>query len=114
MMNKYFVSLAIVLSTMSTAYAQGTVIKGMDFGPLAKLVGTWRTIATGGVDVAPGQVGSKVGTGNPAMEPYYEQLTFEPAADATNASDQYRWQWPTRFRSSVKGTTNSSMTNAAI
>ncbi|MGF6606247.1 hypothetical protein OKW45_001147 [Paraburkholderia sp. WSM4175] len=46
----------------------------MDFGPLAKLVGTWRTIATGGVDVAPGHVGSKVGTGNPAMEPYYEQL----------------------------------------
>ncbi len=24
-----------------------------------------------------------------AVEPYYEVLTFEPAADATNASDQY-------------------------
>ncbi|TCF97761.1 hypothetical protein BZM26_29310 [Paraburkholderia strydomiana] len=88
-MNKYVVCFAIALSTMSTAYAQGTVLKGMDFGPLGKLAGTWRTVAAGGLDVAPGQVGSKVGTGNPAVEPYYEQLTFEPAADATNASDQY-------------------------
>ena len=43
----------------------------------------------GGVDTAPAQVGSKVGKGGIAVETYYETFTFEPAADATNASEQY-------------------------
>jgi hypothetical protein len=80
---------AAFVAHATTSYAQGTVINGMDFGPLAKFVGTWKTVESGGVDVAPGQAGSKVGKGSPAAEPYYETLTFEPTADDTNASDQY-------------------------
>ncbi|MFQ0815425.1 hypothetical protein AVM02_06090 [Brucella anthropi] len=66
-----------------------TIVNGLDFGPLAKLVGTWKTAEPGGTDVAPGKDGSDVGKGGTAVEPYYEVMTFEPAADATNASDQY-------------------------
>jgi len=66
-----------------------TIVNGLDFGPLAKLIGTWKTVEPGGTDVAPGQNGSAVGKGGSAVEPYYEVYTFEPAADATNASDQY-------------------------
>ncbi|MFP3643422.1 heme-binding beta-barrel domain-containing protein [Paraburkholderia sp. SIMBA_054] len=80
---------AALVAPVTASYAQETVINGMDFGPLAKFVGTWKTVASGGTDVAPGQAGSKVGKGGPAVEPYYETLSFEPAADAKNASDQY-------------------------
>ncbi|MFP3569651.1 heme-binding beta-barrel domain-containing protein [Paraburkholderia sp. SIMBA_030] len=84
------IAVAVALFAPAAAsYAQETVIDGMDFGPLAKFAGTWKTVAPGGVDVAPGQTGSKVGKGEPAIEPYYETLSFEPAADAKNASDQY-------------------------
>jgi len=60
----------------------------LDFGPLAPLIGTWKSVEAG-IDVAPGQEGSSVGKGGPAVEQFTEVITFEPAADATNASDQY-------------------------
>ncbi|TEW53108.1 DUF1794 domain-containing protein [Psychromonas sp. RZ22] len=53
------------------------------------MVGEWKSVNAGGVDVAPGQEGTKVGKGGIAVEPYYEKMTFEVAADAKNASDQY-------------------------
>ncbi|WP_153100859.1 heme-binding beta-barrel domain-containing protein [Paraburkholderia hayleyella] len=86
-MNKIIACMVLALS--SAASAQETVINGMDFGPLAKLAGTWKVVDSGGVDLAPGQTGSNVGKGGSAVEPYDEVWTFEPAADATNASDQY-------------------------
>jgi hypothetical protein len=73
----------------AAAYANGTVLNGMDFGPLAQLAGTWKTAPSGGQDVAPGKEDSKVGKGGQAVEAYYETYTFEPAADDTNASNQY-------------------------
>lgn len=87
---KKFLILSIMLTASSTLYAQqSSIVDGMDFGPLANLIGEWKTAESGGVDVAPGQDGSKVGKGGPAVEPYYETITFEPAADAKNASQQY-------------------------
>ncbi|CAK3627167.1 THAP4-like heme-binding beta-barrel domain-containing protein [Vibrio crassostreae] len=85
---------SLVLTTLllasPLAFSQeSNVINGLDFGPLAKLVGEWKTVESGGVDIAPGQEGSKVGKGGPAVEPFYETIVFEPAADAKNASDQY-------------------------
>ncbi|WP_070967233.1 heme-binding beta-barrel domain-containing protein [Vibrio sonorensis] len=80
----------ILLLTSPYATAQdSTIINGLDFGPLAKLVGNWKSDQTGGVDVAPGQAGTEIGKGGIAVEPYYETITFKPAADAKNASDQY-------------------------
>ena len=88
-MNKLVIP-AILLASSTLAHADSdTTINGLDFGPLAQLVGTWKSTDSGGVDVALGQEGSKVGKGGPAVEPYYETFTFEPAADAKNASDQY-------------------------
>lgn len=60
----------------------------LDFGPFQMLIGTWKSNDKGGVDVAPGRKGSPVGQGGPAVEPFYEIITFEPAADAVNASQQ--------------------------
>lgn len=88
-MNKNIIS-AVLLASSSAVYAQTDgIINGLDFGPLAPLAGTWKSIDSGGVDVAPGQTGSKVGKGGAAVEPFYEVITFEPAADAKNASEQY-------------------------
>lgn len=82
--------LVAILSASPLAFAQeSTIVNGLDFGPLAKLIGEWKTAESGGVDIAPGQEGTKVGKGGPAVEPYYETMIFEPAADAKNASDQY-------------------------
>lgn len=82
--------LAAILSVSPLTFAQETtVVNGLDFGPLAKLIGEWKSAASGGVDIAPGQEGTEVGKGGTAVEPFYETMTFEPAADATNASDQY-------------------------
>lgn len=81
---------AMPLTATAAAPAAGTsVIDGLDYGPLVGLIGTWKSAPTGGVDVAPGQVGSKVGKGNPAVSPYYETLTFTPAGGAVNASEQH-------------------------
>lgn len=74
--------------TAATA-AKTSVIDGLDYGPLVGLIGTWKSAPKGGVDVAPGQAGSKVGKDNPAVSPYYETMTFTPAGGAVNASEQH-------------------------
>ena len=86
---KKLLALSIAVLISVPAVADHNTINGMDFGPLAKLVGTWKSVETGGVDVSPGQEGTEVGAGGPAVTPFYEVMTFEVAADATNASDQY-------------------------
>ncbi|MGF1697216.1 heme-binding beta-barrel domain-containing protein [Vibrio lamellibrachiae] len=86
---KKLLALGVAAALSFPAAAQDTVIDGMDFGPLAQLVGTWKSVETGGVDMSPGQEGSDAGLGGPAVTPFYEVMTFEVAADATNASDQY-------------------------
>src|SRR5665811_175862 len=74
--------------TAASAPATG-VIAGVDYGPLVGLIGTWKSAPNGGVDVAPGQVGSPVGPGGPAVSPYYETITYTPAGGAVNASEQH-------------------------
>ncbi|MBS0339781.1 MAG: FABP family protein [Proteobacteria bacterium] len=86
-MRKFILLFAIATSV--AAQAKEPNAGGMDFGPLAKLAGTWKSVETGGVDVAPAQAKSAAGKGQPAASPFYEVLTFEPAADATNVSEQY-------------------------
>ncbi|MEZ8860677.1 MULTISPECIES: heme-binding beta-barrel domain-containing protein [unclassified Vibrio] len=86
---KKLLALGIAAVISAPAVADHSTINGMDFGPLAKLVGTWKSVETGGVDISPGQEGTEVGKGGPAVTPFYEVMTFEVAADATNASDQY-------------------------
>jgi len=78
-----------LIAMAALAHAGDAVSAGLDLGPLAKLQGTWKSVGAGGVDIAPGQANSTVGKGQPAVSPFYEVITFEPAADATNASDQY-------------------------
>ncbi|MFA0442681.1 heme-binding beta-barrel domain-containing protein [Vibrio sp. 10N.222.51.C12] len=70
-----------------SSLADHTVIDGLEFGPLAQLVGTWKTVDTG-VDLSPAQAGTEQGKGAPAITPFYEVMTFEVAADAVNASEQ--------------------------
>lgn len=57
-----------------------TVINGVDYGPLAGLVGCWE--GGKGMDIAP----------DPDMpkeeNPYFETITYEAAGDATNANKQ--------------------------
>ncbi|MEZ9314764.1 heme-binding beta-barrel domain-containing protein [Vibrio lentus] len=86
---KKLIAFGIAAAISVPAVADHNTINGMDFGPLAKLVGTWKSVETGGVDISPGQKGTDVGAGGPAVTPFYEVMTFEVAADATNASDQY-------------------------
>src|SRR5665647_3866286 len=77
-------------STAATAAAETGVIAGLDYGPLVGLIGTWKSAPNGGgVDVAPGQAGSKVGKGKRAVSPYYETITYTPAGGAVNASEQH-------------------------
>jgi len=82
-MKKIFAALLITLSTIASANEPA------DLGPLKNIIGTWKTVDAGGIDVAPGQATSKVGKGMPSVEPFYEVYTFELAADATNASEQH-------------------------
>ncbi|MGF1704199.1 heme-binding beta-barrel domain-containing protein [Photobacterium makurazakiensis] len=76
------------MSLSLPAMADHNVIDGVDFGPLAQLVGSWTSGGMGGVDMAPAQENSGVEAGTPAITPFYETMTFELAADATNASKQ--------------------------
>lgn len=76
------------LTTLSLVLPQTILAQELDLGPLAPLIGKWKTLEPG-VDVAPGRTGSIVGKGAPSAEPFYETRTFEVAADAVNASDQY-------------------------
>lgn len=55
------------------------VIDGVDYGPLAYLMGTWR--GDKGMDVAPEPDGEE-------QNPYYESLIFEAIGDVTNAQSQ--------------------------
>src|SRR5664280_2926409 len=77
-----------IVGMAASAPATG-VIAGLDYGPLVGLIGTWKSAPNGGVDVAPGQVGSPVGPGGPAVSPYYETITYTPAGEAVNASEQH-------------------------
>lgn len=57
-----------------------TVIDGIDYGPLALMVGTWK--GDKGMDVAP------EGDGTIEESPFYEEIIFEAAGDVTNAEQQ--------------------------
>jgi hypothetical protein len=56
-----------------------TIIDGINYGPLAVLVGTWS--GDRGVDRAPEPDGEE-------RNPYYETIVFEAAGDVTNAEQQ--------------------------
>ncbi len=56
-----------------------TVIDGVDYGPLAQLLGTWW--GDRGLDIAPEPVGEDA-------EAYYDQITFTPSGPADNAKEQ--------------------------
>jgi hypothetical protein len=59
--------------------SEHTTIEGIDYGPLAALVGTWK--GDKGVDRAPEPDGEE-------RNPYYETIVFEAAGDVTNAEEQ--------------------------
>ena len=56
-----------------------TTIEGVNYGPLAALIGVWK--GDKGIDRAPEPDGEE-------RNPYYEVLTFEAAGDVTNAEEQ--------------------------
>ncbi len=56
-----------------------TTIDGIDYGPLAALLGVWK--GDKGVDRAPEPDGEE-------RNPFYETITFEAAGDVTNAEQQ--------------------------
>ena len=59
--------------------SDSTVIDGIDYGPLAVLVGTWQ--GDRGMDVSPEPDGDE-------HSPYYETIEFTAAGDVTNAEEQ--------------------------
>ena len=59
--------------------SEHTVIDGVDYGPLAALVGTWE--GNKGVDVAPEPDGDE-------RNPFYETIVFEACGDVDNAEEQ--------------------------
>ena len=59
--------------------SEHTVIEGIDYGPLAALIGVWQ--GDKGVDRAPEPDGEE-------RNPYYETISFEAAGDVTNAEQQ--------------------------
>lgn len=59
--------------------SDNTVIDGVDYGPLALLVGNWR--GEKGLDTAPEPDGKE-------ENPYYETLMFEAIGDVSNAESQ--------------------------
>ena len=56
-----------------------TVIDGIDYGPLACLIGVWK--GSDGMDVSPEPDDDE-------RNPYYETIVFEAAGDVTNAEEQ--------------------------
>jgi hypothetical protein len=70
--------------------APSVIINGQvqDYGPLTPFIGTWKTVPSPGVDVAPGQTGTAVGKGGKAVSPFYETITFTPNIPITNNSVQ--------------------------
>jgi hypothetical protein len=69
--------------------AQNIIINGkvQDYGPLAALLGTWKTVPSTGVDVAPGQA-PDAPKGAKAVSPFYEIITITPNIPDTNNSAQ--------------------------
>jgi len=59
--------------------SEQTTIEGINYGPLAALVGVWK--GDKGVDKAPEPDGEE-------RNPYYETIAFEAAGDVTNAEKQ--------------------------
>lgn len=59
-----------------------TVIDGLDYGPIACLVGTWK--GDRGLDIAPDQEEAD----GIERNPFHETITYEAAGDVTNADDQ--------------------------
>ena len=59
--------------------SEHTIIDGINYGPLAALIGTWE--GDKGVDRAPEPDGEE-------RNPYYETIVFEAAGDVTNADKQ--------------------------
>ncbi len=59
--------------------SEHTTIDGINYGPLAALVGTWK--GDKGVDIAPEPDGDE-------RNPFYETIVFEAAGDVTNAEKQ--------------------------
>lgn len=59
--------------------SEHTVIDGINYGPLAALLGVWQ--GDKGVDRAPEPDGEE-------RSPYYETITFEAAGDVDNAEEQ--------------------------
>lgn len=59
--------------------SEHTIIEGINYGPLAALIGAWE--GDKGVDRAPEPDGEE-------RSPYYETLVFEAAGDVTNAEAQ--------------------------
>lgn len=59
--------------------SEHTTIDGVNYGPLAALIGDWK--GDKGVDKAPEPDGEE-------RSPYYETITFEAAGDVTNAEKQ--------------------------
>lgn len=59
--------------------SEHTIVEGIDYGPLAALIGTWQ--GDKGVDRAPEPDGEE-------RNPYYETIRFEAAGDVTNAEQQ--------------------------
>jgi hypothetical protein len=76
---------ALAANPAPSIIINGTV---QDYGPLAALIGTWKTVPSTGVDVAPGQAGSDDGKGGTAVSPFYEIITVTPNIPDTNNSDQ--------------------------
>ena len=58
---------------------ESTAIEGIEYGPLSRLVGTWK--GDKGMDVAPEPDGSE-------SSPFYETITFEAIGDVDNAETQ--------------------------
>ena len=59
--------------------SEETTIEGVNYGPLAALIGEWK--GDKGVDRAPEPDGEE-------RNPYYETIVFEAAGDVTNAEEQ--------------------------
>ena len=59
--------------------SKNTVIDGIDYGPLAGLIGTWK--GDKGMDVAPDPNGKE-------ENPYFETILFEAIGNVTNANKQ--------------------------
>ena len=57
-----------------------TIIAGVDFGPLACLIGKWK--GDKGLDIAPEPDGSE------EQNPFYEEIFFEAVGDVENADTQ--------------------------